>query len=71
MTQYIKHITSDGDRWDLLAYKYYGDATNFESIIIANPTIPLNPILPAGITVYVPILDEDDIQTEDLPPWKQ
>jgi len=68
---YIKHITQDGDRWDSLAYKYYGDATNFEPIVTANPTISLNPILSAGLTIYIPILDEDDIQTEDLPPWKQ
>ena len=24
--QYITHISSDGDRWDLLSWNYYGDA---------------------------------------------
>ncbi|MEI4920417.1 tail protein X, partial [Klebsiella pneumoniae] len=23
---YLEHLTRDGDRWDLLAWHYYGDA---------------------------------------------
>jgi len=26
--QFITHISANGDRWDLLAWNYYGDALN-------------------------------------------
>ena len=32
----IRHITKDGERWDLLAWRYYGSATDYERIIAAN-----------------------------------
>ena len=36
--QFLTYITGDGDRWDLLAWRYYGDATQFGPIIMANPS---------------------------------
>lgn len=68
----IEHITRDGDRWDLLAWAYYGDATAYEPIIAANPGIAITPILPSGIKVLIPVLEEaETATTEGLPPWKQ
>jgi nucleoid-associated protein YgaU len=71
-TQYIEHITKEGDRWDLIANEYYGDPTKYEPIIQANKYVPIIPTLPAGITLMIPIIE--DTQTEDttlLPPWRQ
>lgn len=70
-TQYLQHVTTDGERWDQLADRYYGDPLDYVRIIDANPNIPIYPLLPAGLVVFVPILDEDDVLSAALPPWKQ
>ena len=35
--QFIEHVTYGGERWDLLAWQYYGDPTNYSIIIMAIP----------------------------------
>ena len=37
----LKHTVKQGERWDNLAYYYYGNALDFERIINANPHIGL------------------------------
>ena len=70
-TEYFEYITKDGDRWDLIAYVFYGDATKYEPIISANPDVAITPILPSGIMLRIPdIQDEETVSSEDLPPWK-
>jgi len=73
MANFVEYITKQGDRWDTIAFKAYGDATLIDGIIEANPTIVISPILEAGTRVIVPILEQGDIQinSELLPPWKQ
>src|SRR5690606_8109276 len=39
--QYLSHVTREGERWDQLAFTYYGDATRYEPIVRANPQVPL------------------------------
>ncbi len=71
-TGYIEHITADGDRWDFLAWKYYGDPYAYEGIIRANPEIPIIPILPAGIRLLIPVLDPPTTTVpvpDGMPPW--
>jgi len=68
----IEHITVDGDRWDNLAWQYYGDANAYEQIIAANPEVLILPILPGGIKLLIPVIEEDETEsTTELPPWKQ
>lgn len=68
----LEHITSEGDRWDLLAWEYYGDASQYEPIIAANPEVMITPILTTGIRLLIPIIEDAElIDTEDLPPWKR
>jgi phage tail protein X len=68
----FEYITADGDRWDLLAWKFYGDATRYEAIIAANPEVPISAILPAGIRLLIPVIEDyEPTNTQDLPPWKQ
>ena len=69
--QVIVHRCGDGDRWDLLAWKYYGDASLFAAIIMANPTIPIAPVLKAGQTLMIPIIRRQSVVSSDLPPWKR
>lgn len=70
MNQYIEYITKEGDRWDLIAYDFYGDATMYEPIIVANPDVPIYPVLPSGIKLKIPVIEIKDT-IEELPPWKR
>ncbi len=72
MTHYATYVTKDGDRWDLIAYDFYGDPTAYEAIIVANPHAPITAVLEGGITLAVPVREADDtIARADLPPWKR
>lgn len=68
--QFIVHVTTAGERWDLLAWQYYGDATGYSAIIMANPAVAITPVFGAGVTIAVPILQQSDVISADLPPWK-
>jgi phage tail protein X len=71
LTSVVEHVTREGDRWDSIAWEYYGDATAYEPIIAANPSIPISPVLPSGIKLYIPVItSEETVSTEGLPPWK-
>ena len=69
-SQFITHITAGGERWDLLAWTYYGDATLYSPIIMANPSIPIEATFDSGLTIAVPILQVSQNLTTNLPPWK-
>jgi phage tail protein X len=67
----LRHVTTDGERWDHLAYRYYGDALAYERIIAANPDIPMMLELPGGLELAIPVIDAvSTITSLDLPPWK-
>lgn len=68
MEQYLQHITTEGERWDQLAWHYYGDPMAYERLIQANRHVAVTSILPAGILLAIPVID-DTQTTEDLPPW--
>ena len=68
--QYILHITKAGERWDLLAWRYYGNPTDYNPIIMANPGVAIEPVFDAGISLAVPIVQKSTLVTVDLPPWK-
>ena len=70
MTEYYNYITKDNDRWDLISYKFYNDATLYENIIKANPNVEIAPILNAGIKLKIPVIETTDEITSDLPPWR-
>lgn len=69
-TQYILHITKAGERWDLLAWRYYGDPTDYSPIIMANPDVAIEPVFDAGIAIAVPIVEKSTVVSVDLPPWR-
>jgi phage tail protein X len=69
-TQFLLHITMAGERWDTLAWNYYGDATLFSPIVMANPNIPIEPAFEAGLSVAIPILQLTPANPTNLPPWK-
>lgn len=69
MTQYLKHITTQHERWDSIAWKYYRDITKMGLLIETNSHAPITPVLPSGIVLYIPMIEQDTSQRE-LPPWK-
>ncbi|WP_173647458.1 tail protein X [Pseudomonas lactis] len=64
----LTHITTEGERWDQLAWQYYGDAHRYLPIVQANPHVPITAALPAGLILAIPLLEQVAV-TEDLPPW--
>lgn len=66
--EYLTHVTREGERWDALAFRYYGSAYRYDPIVRANPQVPLTLALPAGLTLRIPVLEALPT-TEDLPPW--
>ncbi len=66
--EYLTHTTVEGERWDQLAFTYYGDAMRYEPIVRANLQVPMTRALPAGLTLRIPVLDVVP-SSEDLPPW--
>jgi phage tail protein X len=68
--QFIVHTTKAGERWDLLAWRYYGDPTEYSPIIMANPSVAIEPVFDAGILISIPILQKSSVVTAGLPPWK-
>lgn len=75
--EYFEVEARVGERWDLLAYQYYGDVRHQAIIIEANlepyladlQTPPL--IIPAGTTLRIPVIEDNGIDENDLPPWKR
>jgi Phage Tail Protein X len=70
-SQFIKHITSNTERWDLLAWNYYGDPTLFGPIVMANPDVPIEAVFEAGRTILIPVIQQPSTTAANLPPWKQ
>lgn len=71
MTEYYSYITKDNDRWDWIAYKFYKNPAMYEEIIKANPNVEIEPILPAGIKLKIPVIEESETIKFELPPWKK
>jgi phage tail protein X len=75
MAEVLLHQVVDGERWDTLAFHYYGSATQYGRIVEANPHLDITPILPTGAIVLIPVVNQstsaDSLQSEELPPWKR
>lgn len=69
----LQHRVVQGDRWDSLAWHYYGDPYGFQRIIDANPAVPICQPLVAGTVLLIPVIAREQvtINPEDLPPWKR
>lgn len=75
MTDVLLHRVMEGERWDTLAQHYYGSATQYGRIVAANPHLDITPVLPTGVIVLIPVLEQAAaatvLQDEELPPWKR
>lgn len=72
MSKYTEYITSEGERWDTVAQKAYGDATKYADIIEANPSVSISDVFMAGVRLLVPIIEVTAPSIKELlPPWKR
>ncbi len=66
----MEYLTKDGDRWDSIAYQFYGDPYLYEPILLANPEYMDRLSLPAGLKLRIPILYIEET-SEVSPPWQK
>lgn len=73
MANFTEYLTTQGDRWDTVAFKAYGVATMVQPIIEANREVYLTEIIPAGVRLLIPIIEvaETEANSDLLPPWKR
>lgn len=70
MSAVLRYTTKDGDRWDVIAHKHYGNALLIDGLIAANPHLPLAEGFESGVTVFVPVLESKPKNNQaDMPPW--
>ncbi len=69
--QYYEYITREGDRWDLIAWQFYTNATLYEPIIKANPHVSIEPTLKSGIKLKIPVIETQNTIEFQLPPWRK
>lgn len=70
MSAVIRYTTRNGDRWDTIAHKHYGNAMLIDGLIAANPHLPLAEQFASGLTVFVPVLErKPNTNQAALPPW--
>jgi phage tail protein X len=69
MADFQRYNTTQGDRWDLIAWRAYGDYTKQKELIEANPGIPIVASFGDAIPLILPIIPEADTQSALLPPW--
>ncbi|EAA5455464.1 tail protein X [Salmonella enterica] len=70
MSGWLEHITTEGERWDSLAFRYYGDPMGYERIIVANPHIAITPVLASGLRLRIPVISAALVHdVNEVPPW--
>ncbi len=73
MNNLVPYITKQNDTWDLIANRAYANPLSVSELMKANPGIPIDPVLPQGIKIMVPVLLDTFVETnqQNLPPWKR
>ena len=71
MADLTTYTAKQGDRWDTVAYKAYGDPLRISDIIAANPNVPIRDEIKAGTVLNIPFIPEPTLDESLLPPWKR
>lgn len=77
MAQATEYICKQGDRLDLIAFAAYGDINAIlpngkdpmGTIIAANPDVPIGVYMEEGQRLYIPVFEDQNLDSSDLPPW--
>lgn len=62
------YVTRQGDTWDAIAYRLWGQERLFDALMRANPSHLHVVVFPAGVTLVVPAVTIPT-PTMELPPW--
>lgn len=63
------YTTSQGDTWDMISYKVYGNEKHVDKLIQANLLYKETIIFKANVKLNIP--EVQTIQQSSLPPWKR
>ena len=66
----LVHVTAQGERWDLIAWRYYRDVSRIGMLIASNPHAPFSSQLASGIQLVIPLIERATLK-ETLPPWRR
>lgn len=69
-TEYMEHITVQGDTFDGLALVYYDDEKLASRIIAANLDYCDTLIFEAGVSLRIPVINTVEMP-QTLPPWRR
>lgn len=61
--------TIQGDQWDLVSFRAYGDEAHIGKLIQANPNHQYTSVFSAGVTLVLPEIAQGESRI--LPPWKR
>lgn len=64
------YITLQGDAWDAIAYRLWGEERFFMELVKVNPEHLDVVVFEAGVRLNVPPMPERFVATE-MPPWVQ
>ncbi|QGQ95871.1 phage tail protein [Paenibacillus psychroresistens] len=63
------YSTIQGDMWDGIAMKVFGNESYMDKLIEANPSQQTRVIFPANIVLNIPVIAVPT--SSNLPPWKR
>ncbi len=66
-----EYRTIQGDAWDAIAYRLWGEERFMADLIRANPDLADTLVFPAGVVLSVPAVDASARLPKQLPPWMQ
>lgn len=67
---FLEHVTRDGERWDSLAWQYYGDPRwAIPDYCRQSAHVAITPVLPSGLLLLIPVIEKKPVQKEDIAPW--
>lgn len=64
------YSTIQGDMWDTIAFRLWGNEKLFHYLLAANPAHRNVVIFPSGVTLAVPALTTELTRKAADPPWK-
>ena len=66
---FLEHTVAQFERWDTIAFMYYGDANEFRLIVDANPAVAADDVIAPGTVLLIPIIGAVENATLEVPPW--
>ncbi len=64
------YTTKQGDMWDEIAYRVYGDEYQVGVLFAANPELLETYIFSTGCRVWCPAVESVDEEEENIPDWR-